>query len=581
MNRLRRLLSSRRMLLWAALLGVVLTAPSLFSGLQTEDHVFRAVALAHPLSLSHLNLWGPALPPTPAARLHDYFSQRDLGMLPWITDKSFQVSFWRPLGSLTHQLDFHLWPDSPVLMHAQNLLWYALLVAAVALLFRRFASPSWVAGLAAVVFAVDDAHGQAVGWIANRSALVAALLAVLALYFQDRHRRDGYSPGAVLAALCLGAGLCASELALCGVGYLLAHALVVDRDKPLRRLRAALPWMIAVALWAILYRALGHGVQGSGLYVDPLGEPAAFLAAAPARLLVLLLAQFGAPPSDVWNSLPYGTPAWGVVPALLVLGLIAWLLGPWLRRDRTARFWALGLVFSLVPVCGTFPEDRLLLLGSVGGSALIARVVALLAGEPLEAARRGTRVLAGAWLALSLVVAPLLLPLRSLTMWRYQKRLETARESAFSLVRPPARQLVLLDAPDYYFSTMMLLTRMATPDPIPTHTLCLAGTLHGVHIRRVDPNALEVRPVGGFLSRPFDRLYRGRTAPMHKGQAFYAGGAFITITEVDEHGAPRAALFRFDWSVDNPHLVFAGWKSGRYVRVRLPRVGRSMVLGAR
>lgn len=581
MNRIRRLLSSRRVLLWAALLGVLLAAPSLFGGLQTEDHVFRAVATAHPFSLSHVNLWGPTFPPSRAKQLYDYYSERDLGMLPWIADRSFRVSFWRPLGSLTHQLDFHLWPDSPFLMHAQNLLWYALLISALAMLYRRFFDPLWIAGLAAVVFAVDDAHGQAVGWIANRSALVAALFAVLAVYFQDRHRRDGWKPGALLAALSLGAGLLGSEVALCGVGYLVAYALLVDRAPRLERLRAALPWMIVVAGWAFVYRALGHGVRGSGLYIDPLGQPILFLAKAPERLLVLLLAELGAPPSDVWNSFPHGIPAWSAAVAIAVLGVIAWLLGPWLKRDRTAAFWALGMLLSLVPVSGTFPEDRLLLLAGVGGSALVARVVATLAGAPLEGVRRGTRVLAGAWAGLSLLVAPVLLPIRSLTMWRYEKRLERARNSAFSLVHPPGRRLVLLDAPDYYFSSMMLLTRMAGPGPIPEHTLCLAGTLHGVHVRRVDPNAIEVRPDGGFLSRPFDRLYRSPAEPMHKGQAFFAGGAYVTITDVDQHGVPLAAVFRFDWSLENPHLVWAAWKSGRYQRIHLPPVGRSLVLGAR
>ncbi len=578
---LRRLLASRWILLWAALLGVLLTAPSLFGGLQTEDHVFRAVATSQQFSLSHVNLWGPALPPSPAARRHEYYRQRDLGMLPWITDKDFQVSFWRPLGSLTHQLDFHLWPDSPMAMHAQNLLWYALLIAAVALLYRRFFDPLWIAGLACVVYAVDDAHGQAVGWIANRSALVAALFAVLALYFQDRHRRDGWKPGALLAALSLGAGLLGSEMALCGVGYLVAHALVVDRDRPVRRLRAALPWMSVLAGWAVLYRALGHGVRGSGLYLDPLRQPLAFLMQAPARILVLLLAQFGAPPSDLWNALPFGRPAWGAVLALVVLGVMLWLLVPWLARDRSARFWALGMLLSLIPAAGTFPEDRLLVLAGVGGSAIIARVVAVFGGASVEHGRRGTRVLAGAWAGLSLLVAPLLLPLRCLTMQRYEARLAVAKESAFSLVHPPARQLVLLDAPDYYFSTMMLLTRMAVPDPIPEHTLCVAGTLHGVRVRRVDPNAIEVRPERGFLARPLDRLYRSRTARMHKGEAFLAGGAFITITDVDRRGAPLAALFRFDWSLENPHLVFLAWKSGHYARIRLPRVGHSILLGAR
>lgn len=581
MNRLRRLLAGRRVLLWAALLGVLLTAPSLFGGLQTEDYVFRAVATAKHFSLSHVNLWGPAHPPSPAQRLHDYYSERDLGMLPWLTDKNFGVSFWRPLGSLTHQLDFHVWPDSPVLMHAQSLLWYALLIAAVALLYRRFFDPLWIAGLSAVVFAADDAHGQAVGWIANRSALVAAVFAVLALYFQDRHRRDGYKPGALLAALSIGLGLLGSELALCGVGYLVAHALVVDRDRPMRRLRAAAPWMIVVGLWFAAYRWLGHGVRGSGLYLDPLRQPVAFFIAAPQRLLVLLLAQFAAPPSDVWNALPHGMLAWGAILAIVVVGAVILVLAPWLRRDRFARFWGLGVLLSLLPACGTFPEDRLLLLVGVGGSALIGRVVATLAGAPLEHHPRGTRVLGGAWIGLALVVSPLALPIRSLTMQRYQRRLERARESAFSLVHPPATQLVLLDAPDYYFSSMMLLTRMATPDPIPKHTLCLAGTLRRVHLRRVDPDSVEVRPERGFLSRPLDRLYRASAAPMHKGQSFFAGGAFITITDVDRRGEPTAARFHFNWRLDDPRLVWAVWKSGRYRRIRLPPVGRSIAIGVR
>jgi hypothetical protein len=81
----------------------------------------------------------------------------------------------------THQLDYWLWPDSPHLMHAHSLVWLAALVAAVAWLYRQILGPTWVAGAAALLFAVDDAHGACVGFLANRNVLVAGFFGVLAL----------------------------------------------------------------------------------------------------------------------------------------------------------------------------------------------------------------------------------------------------------------------------------------------------------------------------------------------------------------------------------------------------------------
>ena len=115
----------------------------------------------------------------------------DLGIFPWWTDPLIKAEFLQPLTVATHRLDYRLWPDSAVLMHAHSLLWCAALVAATAVLYRRLMGPTPAAGVAALLFAVDDAHGGPAGWIANRNALVAATFGVLALLAHDARRRGG------------------------------------------------------------------------------------------------------------------------------------------------------------------------------------------------------------------------------------------------------------------------------------------------------------------------------------------------------------------------------------------------------
>ncbi len=146
------------------------------------------------------------------------------GGLPWFADEFFHVSFWRPLGSLTHHIDYRLFSDAPLVMHAQNLFWYGVLVGAAALLHRRLLTPPWAAGLAALLYAADDAHGHAVGWITNRGAVMAAAFAHARALAHDRSRRDGFRAGALLSPLLLMLGLASSELALGAAGYLIAHA---------------------------------------------------------------------------------------------------------------------------------------------------------------------------------------------------------------------------------------------------------------------------------------------------------------------------------------------------------------------
>ena len=77
-------------------------------------------------------------------------------------------------------------------------------------------------------------------------------------------------------------------------GYLIAHALFLERGGPGRRLLGLLPYLILIALWRVVFESRGLGSAGSGAYHDPGRDPLGYLANLVFNLPVLLSAQLGA-----------------------------------------------------------------------------------------------------------------------------------------------------------------------------------------------------------------------------------------------------------------------------------------------
>src|SRR5258707_7825274 len=132
--RVRALLESRRLPLLAALVAAALTSPSIFAGFATEDWVQRTL-LRHGFPIrQYVNVFGHGSAWSTADIVRRNRDYQLYGWFTWVTDAHFDVSFWRPLASLTHHLDYRLWPDHPWIMHVESVLWYAALAAAVAAL---------------------------------------------------------------------------------------------------------------------------------------------------------------------------------------------------------------------------------------------------------------------------------------------------------------------------------------------------------------------------------------------------------------------------------------------------------------
>ena len=585
--------------------GLALASPSLFIGLQTDDLMVRGAALR--LSPAQGVRRGPwesftFLSGDPA----ENHALIDKGYVPWWTLPRCRAAFFRPLTALTHLADFRVLDGFPALMHVHSLAWFALLLWSAATLYRRLMGdthPAWAAVLAALLFTFDNGHAWPAGWLSNRNALIAGVFGFLALLAHDRWRRDGWRPGALLAPLALAAALLAKEEAL-GVGaYLLAYAVFLDRAPWRRRVASLVPCALVGLAWFVAYKALGFGVVGSAMYVDPAHAPLAFAARVARNAPVLLTAQWGVPEADISSMLSAAAFRAHWLWAVGFLALLGVALWPLVRRGRVARFWALGMLLSVVPVCAAFPMNRLLMFPGLGAMGLLALWLGGLRAKaewlPHAGAWRGlARGLGVLFVILHLIAAPLLFPVRTVGIWFVGKLAETHYAS---LAPGPeaAEQTWVFVNPAACSHMLWMIARTTKGQPVPEHCLNLGPSSAPVAIERTDERTLVVRPTAGYLlplggspvpGRPapafslahmvrfFDTLFRGPDHPMRLGEKVELTPATVEITALTADGRPAEATFRFRVPLEHPSLRWFTCRRGDFEPFTPPAIGEAVSL---
>ena len=615
----RRLLAHPRFPWVAAAVAMLLCMPALWIGLQTDDHFYRAT-----LSRDFAT-WRDS----PArARLIDYihadksrwrafdlfafikgdqeFNRRAIagGFMPWWAPPDLKISFFRPLTALTHWLDYRLWPHAYWLMHLHSLLWFGAVVVVVALLYRRLLGAGWVAGLAALLFAIDDAHGFPAVWLANRNALLAAFFGVIALLSHGRWRSTGLRLASVVAAISFLLALLANEGGVATFGYLLAFALFLDRAPRAARLRSLLPYVIVGAIWWFGYKLGGYGASGSGLYLDPGAQPFAYVVQAVDRVPRLLFGQWALPSDMQWMmSQRAAGAAWWIAVAFLLV--IAALLVPLIRRDRVARFWALGMLISIAPACATFASDRLLVFAGIGGMGLLAQLIAAVLQNAREYASSAwrkwpARVMCGVLCLLHLIGAPLGLMQLAGNLKRFDAVAARAGASLPWDESVRDQTVLIVNTPTFYVSVIAFLIRALDSDAIlPKDAYVLGSGLNTIEVRRPDADTLIVSHAGGFLAAPgspepgrehdqplfdqrygfamLDQLYRGHR-PMRVGEQIELHGITVEITAITADVRPAEAAFHFAKPLDDPSYRWLRWEDGVYVPFTPPRTGESVTL---
>ena len=573
---LRRLSASA--VTWGCVvLGLVLLSPSLGTGLVADDYLHALMLRDDPglRGLHHQSLdlfrFADGQPETARALI-------DEGVFPWWVDPRALLAFFRPLASLSHALDHWLWPSQPALMHLHSLAWYGVLIAVVGMTLRQLGVSRRGASLALLLFAIDDAHAPSVGWIANRNAIIALCFALPALVVHHRQRRAGFVHGFWLGPLLLTIGLCGGEGALCVLGYLIAYAACLDVGPWHVRFGSLVPYVVVVVSWKLCCLQLGYGASGSGLYVDPLADPIGFARAACERFPVLSLGLFLGPFADFWELYPLLAPGLRVVVlglGVLGLGLLALALRPLWRRDVRVEFWTTGTLLCLLPMCATFPHDRLLLGPSVGGMVLVAALLeAAWVRRSQPVAALGLTVLAG----VHLVAAPVLAPLRAAQVGRFSDLLRETDASLPASEHIGDQTLVLLNPPLDPFAAYLPVYREVEHIPRPRQQLWLATGTSDVYVASLDAHTLLVRPDGGFLNSSMQRMLRGPTPRFEIGQRVPLDGASVLVTEVTDDGRPLQVAVRFERMLADPSLIWMRWQHDRYEPFRLPAVGNGVLL---
>ena len=582
-DNIRNGLANPRLPIILACLAIILTLPALGTGLQLDDYIHRGIILGL-----------PGFPP-PSQGLFCFFDgnpERTKQMMdggffaPWWTLEELRFSAFRPLAELSHRLDYLLWPDSPLLMHAHNLLWFGGLIWASSKLYRQLIQPAWIAGFAGVLYVLDCPHGTPVSWLANRNSLMATLFGVLTLLFHDRWRKNRWRAGVLLSSLCLILGLLSAEAALATMAYILAYTLIFERRQWRYKLIGLLPYTVIVLLWSFIYHQLGFGAEGSGFYVDPGRNPLAFVKAVFERAPFLLFGQWTSFPIDLYVILPETARKAMWIWSVLFFMIVGYAYFPLLKQNAIVRYWALGVFLALPLICAVVPSSRLLSFVGIGTMGMLAQFLASWF-EKLEWLPDSklwqvtTRSLVVLFIIVHLIIAPFTLPLSCFGFSGIFNHL--VNRPVLNMPSAPdltGKSIIIINPPSGFLAGYFPMIRSTYTQSVPAYTRVLASGIGDLDIFRNDEHTLEIQSQRGFFQFPYDQFFRGPHHPMKVGQYVELPAMSIEILALTDDQRPLLVRFRFSVPLNDSSIVLLQWKNGMYVPFIPPAVGNSVQLSS-
>ncbi len=272
----------------------------------------------------------------------------------------FRLEQTRPLTYLTFRWNFSISETDPWPYHAANVALHTG-NSALLLFVARCALPPAAAFGAAAIFAVHPIHSEAVNYVFQRATLLATFFALLTvlLYFHGK-----WLPSAV----AFGLSLLAKEETIALPVWLLLHALMLRKERPIRwGYFAAMFCLSSVAAARIWYALsvtpdpnMGYGMEGMTAITYLLTQT---------RVVWTYIALFFWPAGlnldhDVELSQSLTTP-WTTLPAALALVVVVLVFSrQTLHGRRGPAVWLLGFFVllapssSLVPVADVMFEHR-------------------------------------------------------------------------------------------------------------------------------------------------------------------------------------------------------------------------------
>jgi hypothetical protein len=279
--------------------------------------------------------------------------------------------------------------------------------------------------------------------------------------------------------------------------------------------------------------------------------------------------------------------------ASIAIVLVAWLVvhrrlarDPARERAPHVRWLALGSVLALVPVVGSFPSTRLLIIAEVGFAALLGQlVVACFRDLPsrLRAApvRASLAVLIGGLMVALHVAVPAKLTAAHASAFRVAAN--NARKTIMTIDadarRLPQQRVVVLAALEYGTSLYIpiVLARHGRKPPRSCWTTSFAPAPHV--LRRESATSFTLTPMNGYamLANAPEQLFMDPSTPFRPGDVVDLGG--LTITVLSTKGQHIQSIrVTTDVPLEHRSLLFVLPTAAGIRRFPMPAVGEIVVL---
>ena len=578
-----------------SLAGLWWRAPVLGTGFIVDDYAqLSMMANTYPVARSPLALF------TFSGDVAETQALKEAGFLPWWTHRDFKVALFRPLASALMWVDHLALNDDAQLFHLHSAAWWLAMSIVWGLLALRFLPAPW-ALFAHALCTLHPANGMLLGWIANRNASVAMLFGLAALWLQVR-RRERHAPNRLdnwLIALCWALALLAGEYGLGILVFGLTYELVAEA--PFRtRLSRIQPCAWVVLCYAVLRAWLQFGSRQSGMYVDPVAEPWAFLNVASLRGPVMLADLVLGLRSNWWSS---GYPwaeilgrwlqrdaAWALdlrgmraihvgfgIASCVIAACCAWFAQ---KHSPKLRFAAFALPLAIIPTLGGAPESRLLLPAMFGWSLLLAQVLQTLLTQVRQRVR--------AHLTLALLSVSLMTALEVRVSLLY-----SAEDRAFlpRLARV-IRQSILAPELDRALTNVEDAFLVAAVDPTttiyipmlrrwhgrsgPQRCHLLMSTISSMRLERLGPAEFRLSRLQEFYTPPDVYAEAFRREPLREGETLATRSLVATVEQV-HNGMPTVVRFSAQRNLDDAAITLLIQDNTGVLPLRFPPVGQSVM----
>jgi hypothetical protein len=164
---------------------------------------------------------------------------------------------------------------------------------------------------------------------------------------------------------------------------------------------------------------------------------------------------------------------------------------------------------------------------------------------------------------LHLVLAPLLLPVRSLTSTMIAASGEPYEATIGAQPDIANRSLVLIGAPGDGSAVYPVLHMAARGAPHPKNIRVLSSGTAPLTVSRIDQHTLRLKPANGFYATEFEQMLRAPDIPFTVGEKVRLSDIEVTVTAVDARGRAMQADVRFVEPLESPRWFFTRghWES--------------------